>query len=149
MNRKLKGVIPKFKYLNILGKIDVRRSSALTLKFPEVTGRGFDGILPWNLINIGSRPKWNFYIYQGLTVWIASPKILRIIKQTGLNIKQIKREPKLSVLTLICNLNCPIHQSFVNSWVNLIFPFVCYLFNVGFFLKFVRLERFFWCVEIT
>ena len=43
MNLKLKEVIPKFKYLNILVEIDVRQRLALTLKFPEVTGRRQSG----------------------------------------------------------------------------------------------------------
>jgi hypothetical protein len=73
--------------------------------------------LPW--------PVWDrldqsghFCIYQGLRVSTKNaPKHV-----ISLNIEQIKREQKLSILTLICNLNCPIRQSFINSMVNFIFP---------------------------
>lgn len=122
--------MPKFKYLKLLREKRCPRPNAKNSQNPQ-TNR--------------SATIWNFYTYQGLTVWIASPKILRILKQTGLNIKQIKREPKLSILTLIYNLNCPIHQSFVNSRVNFIFPLVCYLFNILFFLSLIYSESFFWC----
>ena len=46
MNLKLKEVIPKFKYLNILGEIDVPTKIAPRPENPEVAGRAFDGILP-------------------------------------------------------------------------------------------------------
>ena len=46
MNLKLKGVIPKFKYLKFLGEKQVADEVPPYDLFLEVTGRGFDGILP-------------------------------------------------------------------------------------------------------
>ena len=42
MNLKLKGVIPKFRYPNILGEINVPTKIAPRPENPEVTGRAFD-----------------------------------------------------------------------------------------------------------
>ena len=112
------------------------------LKNPEVTGQALKYpptliFPPYDRLDQSG----HFCIYQGLRVSTKNaPKYV-----ISLNIEQIKREPRLSVLTLICNLNCPIHQSFVNSRINLIFPFVCYFFNILFFLSLIYSESFFWC----
>jgi hypothetical protein len=82
-----------------------RPKSHHDLKNPEVLGLNKSDKNSQNPQTNRSKLKWNLYIYQGLIVWILkAPKY--VISQ---NIKQIKREPKLSILTLICNLNCPIH----------------------------------------
>lgn len=105
VNLKLKEVISKFRYLDILGEIDVRDPMPKIFKILKQTGLNSFTKNSQNTQTNRSKLKWNFYIYQVLTVSILkAPKYV-----ISLNIKQIKREPKLSILTLICNLNCPIH----------------------------------------
>ena len=57
---KLKEVIPKFKYLKLLGEIDVRQRLALTQKFLEVVGQKLNGGSVSILVSAGSPTKWGF-----------------------------------------------------------------------------------------
>ena len=72
MNMELKEVIPKFRYLNILGEIDVPTKIAPRPENHEVTVRD---LIPKKSVTNRSATRWNFYTFQGLTVWIAPPKL--------------------------------------------------------------------------